>query len=468
MHEKLIIENLLCLYINCQKYQKSNVLSLVASIYKPRELKKYGFEFSNNMYYLSKNKGDLKKFYLKDYTRFSAISKRKINEVDKKTIIDFIKKYSNLTKKQVNNKKIYYLQESKIYIYEKLKEEFPNLKISLPKFYNIIPKNFKLPKKESDKCPICFTGKKLEKKRIFSEQEKKSLETCRLHSKFNQIQKKLYNKNIENIDENSCLMIVDFKQNFKLGKGPVETNRDFYYKKNISCLGFAIVSKENGKVKRKYINYLSNVLSHDSFYVNNCLKELLKKGFCDKYQKIYIWCDNGNHFRSSEFFNAIFNDLNEKFKKTFYLNYFAEYHGKSIVDGEFGKLQKKYNDEDKVRVIENVKNLKNLFERSFSDNSHFFIYKEPKRNFIKKMFIKGQKTYSSFVLKNNNIYCCPISTLDTKDYKLINMTFLKEKDERITRYSSKIKELISKSILMNSSTNLLLEKRFEIINTIAV
>ena len=203
------------------------------------------------MYYISKIKGDSKKFYLKNYTRFSHISKKKTTEADKKSIIDFIKKYSNLTKKQVNHKKIYYSQESKIYIYEKLKEEFPNLKISLPKFYNIIPKNFKLPKKESDKCPICFTGKKLEKKRILSEQEKKSLDTCKLNSKFNQFQKKLYNKNIENMDEKSCLLIVDFKQNFKLGKSPVETNRDFYYKKNISCLDFAIISKENGIVKKE-------------------------------------------------------------------------------------------------------------------------------------------------------------------------------------------------------------------------
>ena len=60
-----------------------------------------------------------------------------------------------------------------------------------------------------------------------------------------------------------------------------------------------------------------------------------------------------------------------------------------------GKLQKKYNEEDKVRIIENVKNLKNLFDRSFSNNSYFYIYKEPKRNFIKKIFIKGQKIYNS-------------------------------------------------------------------------
>ena len=151
----------------------------------------------------------------------------------------------------------------------------------------------------------------------------------------------------------------------------------------------------DGIVKRKYINYLFNVLNHDSFYVNY-LKELLKKEFCKNYKKIYFWCDNGNHFRSSEFFNSIFNDFNKKFKKPFYLNYFAKYHGKSIVDGEFGKLQKKYNEEDKVRVIEKVKDLKSLFERSFSNRSHFYIYKEPKRNFIKKIFIKGQKTYNSY------------------------------------------------------------------------
>ena len=113
MCEKQIIENLLCLYNNCEKYQKSNVLSILADIYKPRVLRKHRFEFSNNMYYISKKKGNSKKFDLKDYSRFSPISKKKITEMDKKAIINFIKKYSNLTKKYIKNKKIYYLQESK-------------------------------------------------------------------------------------------------------------------------------------------------------------------------------------------------------------------------------------------------------------------------------------------------------------------------------------------------------------------
>ena len=55
---------------------------------------------------------------------------------------------------------------------------------------------------------------------------------------------------------------MDFKQNFKIGKGPVEISYDFYYHDQVSLLRFTMVYKLNNEIKFFYINYFSKISSH--------------------------------------------------------------------------------------------------------------------------------------------------------------------------------------------------------------
>ena len=72
-------------------------------------------------------------------------------------------------------------------------------------------------------------------------------------------------KSIENTTNTSCVIILDFKQNFKIGDGLIETNQQFYDKKQISVLGFAIYYKDNNNnLITRYVDFLSEILSHDS------------------------------------------------------------------------------------------------------------------------------------------------------------------------------------------------------------
>ena len=58
---------------------------------------------------------------------------------------------------------------------------------------------------------------------------------------------------------------MDFKENIRVGGGPVETGTCFYSKKQVSVLGFAVHFRdEYGVIRLKYFDYLSEVLSHDS------------------------------------------------------------------------------------------------------------------------------------------------------------------------------------------------------------
>ena len=56
----------------------------------------------------------------------------------------------------------------------------------------------------------------------------------------------------------------------------------FLFKKPISLLGFALVFKENNKMKYEYHDFLSQILSHNSLFSGECLISILK---LDKFKK---------------------------------------------------------------------------------------------------------------------------------------------------------------------------------------
>ena len=109
-----------------------------------------------------------------------------------------------------------------------------------------------------------------------------------------------FNKEKQELSESFFMIIMDFKQNFKIGGGPEETNKEYYRKKDVTLLGFIIYEKNNGVRSKTHLNYVSKFLSHDSFFVKECLHDILKKFQLKKYKNISFWSDCGPHFRSSE------------------------------------------------------------------------------------------------------------------------------------------------------------------------
>ena len=115
-------------------------------------------------------------------------------------------------------------------------------------------------------CSICINGKKAEKKLLTtnSQQLVDDVELYHQHVFFKDEQRKYFKKSIENTTNTSCVIILDFKQNFKIGGGPIETNQQFYDKKQILVLGFAIYYKDNNNnLITRYVDFLSEILSHD-------------------------------------------------------------------------------------------------------------------------------------------------------------------------------------------------------------
>ena len=69
------------------------------------------------------------------------------------------------------------------------------------------------------------------------------------------------------------------KRNIKLGGGPEEVNQDFYNRQQCSVFGCAVIYFDPDKKQNKtiYVDYLSDVLSHDGVFVRDCISDLLSK-----------------------------------------------------------------------------------------------------------------------------------------------------------------------------------------------
>ena len=65
------------------------------------------------------------------------------------------------------------------------------------------------------------------------------------------------------------------------------------------------------------------------------------------------------HFYSAEYIYFITKLLPNIHQAEYYINYFTEYHGKSIVDGHFGVLSRWFNE---CEAIQNITNLDDLLQ----------------------------------------------------------------------------------------------------------
>ena len=81
---------------------------------------------------------------------------------------------------------------------------------------------------------------------------------------------------MNNLKYQERILIIDFKENLKIGGGPREIPKEFYNKQPYSILGmYLIYCDKNNNIKKKYINYFSAILSHDGLFIKDCLSQLL-------------------------------------------------------------------------------------------------------------------------------------------------------------------------------------------------
>jgi hypothetical protein len=232
-------------------------------------------------------------------------------------------------------------------------KENPGIKCGRTTFFNNKPPSVKKAKSKQDCCPICKESKKflpiLESQHSskLNSSDLEALEAFKFHKVAASTQSKHYEDSLSSLKEGKALLVMDFKANISLGKGPEQDSGVFFNAPQRTIFGVVGFFKKNGELFKIIFTIVSSVLNHDSRTVceilnGNIFPHSIFRHF--KVTEIDLWMDNApSQFRNKEHFSTIYN-LSLKYKMKLNMNFFAEYHGKSECDRHFGLISRIYTD----------------------------------------------------------------------------------------------------------------------------
>lgn len=274
-----IIENIRKLHSNAPMNQKSNILSVVAYSSIKKMLRSKNFQFTDGQFSTARNKRKSGRITLNNYQRYVPYCKRKVSANVVEKIVKCLDKFSRESPHEENVK---YLERSKKEIYRAYINE-NNRYITYGSFIKYCPKNYKKGEKRTDVCGICELSKKILKNEYSSlnEKDKKEYkitqEIYNMHRIVVENQKTQFDLLKTTLSVNDCILILDYKENFKLSYGGHQVSQDYYEKRQISCLGACLIFKSNGVITKHYLNILSEILSHDSLFSSDGLRMIVEQ-----------------------------------------------------------------------------------------------------------------------------------------------------------------------------------------------
>ena len=322
---------------------------------------------------------------------------------------------------------------------KQLHSELPgHLRVSYSTFAKLQPRNVRQAKRKTDMCEICVAGQQCTKE---CEREAKKLrlddssgydpqrhqqlqENVKLfeaHRRVADLQRENYVAARDALKAGQVMIILDFKENLKVGSGPVEVGQDFYQKTQVSCLGCAVhVGRDEGTCSTHYFDALSYCLSHDGLYVREAMRVIIPR-ILDmaggSLSDLSFWMDCGPHFRCYEVLYDFLIDLPHCYPiPTIRVNFFAEHHGKSLVDGHFGHVSRAVNRWSLKQRLVDIQDLCSAISEYFpSDSVHPLVLPTPTRSLVAQLKLLQGKAHVKitqnyyFVSQNGTISCSLLS-----------------------------------------------------------
>jgi hypothetical protein len=153
-------------------------------------------------------------------------------------------------------------------------------------------------RKETDKCEICFEGKKCEKKlqelrrnmkrkRLRTVKERRETEELenyvalyKTHQRDNQHQRNALKNMKASLQEHEAIIIMDFKANIVLNEdATVQVSKEYYQNCQRSRFGAVLYYVKDGTVQHHYYDILSDCTTHNSFFVTKHWQKYLELNF---------------------------------------------------------------------------------------------------------------------------------------------------------------------------------------------
>lgn len=171
-----------------------------------------------------------------------------------------------------------------------------------------------------------------------------------VHKAFKNHQKEEFKTQRNNLKEGECIILMDFKENLRLGGSAREVGKVFFHKSQVLLLGSVIYFRQNNRIVTKYVNFVSNVLNHDALFVKDCINIILTQKLDSSFKHVKFWFDCGTHFRCGELVYHCLIDVPEKFNVDTELHFSAPGHGKSDCGTHFSVLSRLFKNAEKNRI----------------------------------------------------------------------------------------------------------------------
>ena len=231
-------------------------------------------------------------------------------------------------------------------------------------------------KNRTDLCSVCFIyetfNKEMRKKECRGEEktpnEKKFETLFREHVRQYQVQRRRMGENMSSLQNNQRLILMDYKENYKLPITKNQEGRAWYNKTQVTCLSFLVYQKSSsGDMNKTVFTYLSPCLSDTGSFTLQCLERVLKDEVFRDCTEVILWSDGGPHFRCKEVVGRVLSDrFSTHYGMRFVINYFAPSHGKSEIDSVFGLFSRIVKDYMPVSTIRDANDLCEFFTSKFT------------------------------------------------------------------------------------------------------
>lgn len=260
-------------------------------------------------------------------------------------------------------------------LYRMISILFPWIKLSYDSFRKRTETIFHT-KNRTDLCSVCFIyesfSNEMRKKESKSEEktpnEKKFEALFQEHVYQYQVQRRRMRENLSSLQESQRLVLMDYKENYKLPITKNQEGRAWYNKTQCTCLSFLVYQRaSSGVVNKTVLTYLSPCLSHTGSFTLLCLERVLKDEIFQGCTEVILWSDGGPHFRCKEVVGRVLSDrFSTHYGMRFVINYFAPSHGKSEIDSVFGLFSRIVKDYMPVSTLRDSNDLCEFFKSKFT------------------------------------------------------------------------------------------------------
>ena len=188
-------------------------------------------------------------------------------------------------------------------------------------------------------------------------------------------QRELFHEEENGLKVGHAQLIMDFKENVYVNRGPVEVGQTYYNRSMRSVMGCRLVWRDKeGEMHTEYIDYVSTVLNKDAAYAIDCLNAVVSDHVLPAgMTHLSLWTDAGSHFRCAEFAHAVLVGVCSHLTGTVEWNMWLEKHGKSPVDAHFSLLSRWLKEEESHRTITSTQQL----VQAWTDKAHTHAAQSP-------------------------------------------------------------------------------------------